>query len=167
MPHSALLRGAAVVTHTARCHSGGALSTDLTPRNGARKRSRHWTVESQRELGVIAPKIATRIESADSRVPAQVSEPQMSESTNPTSLSPSRFQPALFAPSTLQATAAAEAPKSKSFERISGGWRRVLHFPLTTIELCYSCACGRHLLSGERKLSGCSGGSNRQIGDEC
>lgn len=73
--------------HTHNIPSGGTFITNLTPRNGIRKRSRHWAVESQRETAVVAPKIATRTEPPETpRVPpAQVSE---SLEFNPSLLSP-------------------------------------------------------------------------------
>lgn len=50
----------------------GPFATDLTP-SRAKKRSRLWTVEAPRDSGVLAPKIDSKAEPLESRVPAQVS----------------------------------------------------------------------------------------------
>lgn len=50
----------------------GPFATDLRP-SRAKKRSRLWTVEAPRDSGVLAPKIASKAEPLESRVPAQVS----------------------------------------------------------------------------------------------
>lgn len=50
----------------------GPFATDLRP-SRAKKRSRLWTVEAPRDSGVLAPKIDSKAEPLESRVPAQVS----------------------------------------------------------------------------------------------
>lgn len=64
VPHT-LARGAAAPL-------GGPFATDLTP-SRARKRSRPWTVETSRDSGVLAPKIASKAEPLERHIPAQVS----------------------------------------------------------------------------------------------